>query len=72
MQKLISQEREVKGLQQVEQNLVESIQDTENRVGLEPIRDYEYVANLQPKEELQQVTAFLHDAREEESHQQAL
>eukprot|EP00975_Prorocentrum_lima_P070865 12934485-Prorocentrum_lima.AAC.1 len=37
MQKLISQEQEVRGLEQVEQNLVETIQDFENRVGLDPI-----------------------------------
>eukprot|EP00975_Prorocentrum_lima_P063994 12894870-Prorocentrum_lima.AAC.1 len=65
MQTLISQEQEVKGLQQVEQNLVEIIQDTENRVGLEPIPHVEYVAYIHAKEELQQVTAFLQQAREE-------
>eukprot|EP00975_Prorocentrum_lima_P051683 10823494-Prorocentrum_lima.AAC.1 len=49
-----------------------TIQDTENRSGLEPIQEFDYVANLQAKEELQRVTALLDQAREEEYHQQDL
>eukprot|EP00975_Prorocentrum_lima_P000945 200149-Prorocentrum_lima.AAC.1 len=56
----------------VEQDLMHSIQDAANRIGLKPIRDVEDVASLQTKEELQEVTTFLHEAREEESHQQVL
>eukprot|EP00975_Prorocentrum_lima_P040162 8436043-Prorocentrum_lima.AAC.1 len=51
---------------------METILDTENRSGLEPIQEFEYVANLQAKEELHMVTALLEQAGEEECHQQAL
>eukprot|EP00975_Prorocentrum_lima_P020473 4312199-Prorocentrum_lima.AAC.1 len=71
MQKLIRQEQEVRGLQQVEQKSWRLFK-TLRTVGLAPTRDYAYVANLQAREELQQVTAFLHETREERPHQQAL
>eukprot|EP00975_Prorocentrum_lima_P045239 9475173-Prorocentrum_lima.AAC.1 len=51
---------------------METIQDTEDRSGLEPIQDFEYVANLLAKEELQKVAALRDRPREEETHQQAL
>eukprot|EP00975_Prorocentrum_lima_P051930 10875351-Prorocentrum_lima.AAC.1 len=51
---------------------METIQERENRSGLEPIQDFEYVANLQAKEELQRVTTLLDQTREEETHQQDL
>eukprot|EP00975_Prorocentrum_lima_P066464 12909381-Prorocentrum_lima.AAC.1 len=43
---------------------------TDNRIAVEPVRYFEDVATLQAREELQQVTTFLQEAREEESHQQ--
>eukprot|EP00975_Prorocentrum_lima_P025377 5332128-Prorocentrum_lima.AAC.1 len=36
------------------------IQDTENMIALEPIRECDAVTNLQASEELQEVTRFLH------------
>eukprot|EP00975_Prorocentrum_lima_P066825 12911454-Prorocentrum_lima.AAC.1 len=64
-QKLSSSEQEVRGLQPVEKNLMETIQDTESRGGLEPIQHSDYAATLQAREELQRVTALLDEAREE-------
>eukprot|EP00975_Prorocentrum_lima_P011518 2449485-Prorocentrum_lima.AAC.1 len=69
LKKLSSSEQVVRGLWQVERNLMETIQDTVNRSGFGPIQDVEYAANLQAKEELQRVTLLLGQAREEESQQ---
>eukprot|EP00975_Prorocentrum_lima_P008939 1905206-Prorocentrum_lima.AAC.1 len=49
---------------------METIQGTVNRSGFGPIQDVEYAANLQAKEELQEVRLLLEQAREEGYQQQ--
>eukprot|EP00975_Prorocentrum_lima_P011224 2381322-Prorocentrum_lima.AAC.1 len=51
---------------------METIQDTERRVGLEANQHPDYTATLQTREELQRVKALLDQAREEESQQQMM
>eukprot|EP00975_Prorocentrum_lima_P046879 9798429-Prorocentrum_lima.AAC.1 len=58
MAKLQSQREEVKGPQMVEHNLTQVIQDTENRIALEPVGYVSDVATLQTR-------AFLRATREE-------
>eukprot|EP00975_Prorocentrum_lima_P029126 6116290-Prorocentrum_lima.AAC.1 len=48
-----SSEQVVRGLQQVEQNLMKTIQDIVNTSGFDPVPDVEHAANLQAKPELQ-------------------
>eukprot|EP00975_Prorocentrum_lima_P017924 3779152-Prorocentrum_lima.AAC.1 len=44
----------VRGHQMVGQNLMQTIKDKENRIVLEPVRDFEEAATLQAKEDLQE------------------
>eukprot|EP00975_Prorocentrum_lima_P009657 2057686-Prorocentrum_lima.AAC.1 len=48
---------------------MQAIQDTENRLALEPIRDFDDATTLPAREELQEATTFLHATGEEKSHQ---